>query len=613
MRRICLLLLCAACLVGTTSAQNTASTFNVDVGRWPYPLYQEVVDRLHALARQHPNLARLHNIGKSGKGRDLWVIELTNSATGPAEGKPALWMDGNIHAGEVTGRQLLMYTVERLLASHGKDAQVTRLLDTRTFYVMPVLDVDGGERVLTRHPAWPGHKSGEQGGKDLDGDGYITQMRVKDPKGDSYPSQTDPRVMLQVRDRTGGRWNYIPTTLEEPETFEEDLAPPDRRYRIYTEGQSLDREVTVDRETANFNRNWGAEWSPEEPGSGPFPFSLPEVHAVATFITEHRNVFFHYTIHSGGGAKNYIVRPPMSHPFEFMPPEDNDFYTRVGAVWSALSDGGVMNNNYYAQEVKAGRYGDTMSGFSNDWAYMTVGIHSLLPEISAAGRDYNGDGYVTQYEIMRWNDEEKGGKYFAPWKPFKHPTLGEVEIGGSRGMPQGIDSRLQAECEMHYKLLMHVADLSPLLRINELKTERLSDGNIKVLAVIQNQGFLSTYVTRQALKVKRDYPIVASLRAKGAEVQGMATRRVGHILGKLAYIRRWGSGADESLRTVEWTVKPTGSEPVELSVEVYAHKAGRDAKSTTVKSATNESVRYIRSGQVGSMKVWRYQHACAIG
>ena len=74
---------------------------------------------------------------------------------------------------------------------------------------------------------------------------------------------------------------------------------------------------------------------------------------MAKFITSHPNIFFTYTIHSGGGAKNYIVRPPMSHPFEDMPPEDNDFYTRVGGVWSALSDGGVMNNNYYAQEVKA--------------------------------------------------------------------------------------------------------------------------------------------------------------------------------------------------------------------------------------------------------------------
>jgi Zinc carboxypeptidase len=585
--RPCLVLLCLLSAASGVQGQNVASMFNVDMGRWPYPLYQEIVDRLHFLAKKYPEFARLHNIGKSGEGKDLWVIEITNAATGPGESKPALWMDGNIHAGEVTGRPLLMYTVERLLATYASDPAARRLVDTRTFYVMPVLDVDGGERALTRHPAWPGHKPQEQSGRDLDGDGYITQMRVKDPKGDWYPSAIDPRVMLQVRDRTGGRWNFIPTTLEEPEMFEEDLAPPDRRYRMYTEGQRLEREVTVDREPTNFNRNWGAEWSPQEPGAGPFPFSLPEVHAVASFITKHRNIFFHYTIHSGGGAKNYIVRPPMSHSFEFMPPEDNDFYTRVGAVWSALSNGGVMNNNFYAQEVKAGRYGDTMSGFSNDWAYMNVGIHSLLPEIAAAGRDYDADGYVTQYEIMRWNDDEKGGKYFAPWKTYRHEILGEVDIGGTRGIPQGIDERLQKECEIHYRLLAHVAELSPLLRIQDLKTKRTSDGSLKVSAVVQNQGFLSTYVTRQALKIKRDEPIVATLRVKGGEIREMATQRVGHILGKLAYIRRWGSGADESLRTVEWTVTPTATEPVELSVEVWAHKAGRDARTLVLKTSTS--------------------------
>jgi hypothetical protein len=94
-------------------------------------------------------------------------------------------------------------------------------------------------------------------------------------------------------------------------------------------------------------------------------------------------------------------------------------------------------------------------------------------------------------------------------------------------------------------------------------------------------------VTRQALKIKRDEPIVATLRVKGGEIREMATQRVGHILGKLAYIRRWGSGADESLRTVEWTVTPTATEPVELSVEVWAHKAGRDARTLVLKTSTS--------------------------
>ena len=548
-----------------------------DFGRWPYPLHREVSHRLDQLAEQHPNLARTHIIGKSRKGRDLQVIEITNFDTGPGETKPALWLDGNIHANEVTGRQLLWYFAEAVLHGYGKDPVVTRLVDTRTFYVMPIFDADGGESALTRHPAWPGHRPEEHAGRDLDGDGYITRMRVRDPAGESYPSPLDERLLLRVRDRTGGRWSFVPTTLEEPDDFEDDLAPPDRRYRVLTEGASLEREVTDEREEANFNRNWSAEWQRGEPGAGPYPFSLPEVRAVAEFITGHPNIFFTYTIHSGGGARNYIVRPPMSHPFEYMPPEDNDFYTRSGAIWSALSRGGVMNNNYYAQEVKAGRYGETMHGFSNDWAYMQVGIHSLLPEISGAGRDYNGDGYVTQYEILRWNDEEKDGVYFAPWTPYRHPELGEVEIGGYRGLPQGIDERLEFESGIHFQYLLHIADLSPLLRIAELSAERVSEDEHRVTAVLQNEGFLSTYVTRKALEIHLDYPILARIRVEGgAAPKGKAKKNVGHILGKLAYIRRWGSGADESKKTVSWTV--LGSGPMEVTVEAWAKRAGRDER-----------------------------------
>lgn len=554
-----------------------------DFGRWPYPLHREVSARLDELAADHPNLARTHVIGKSRQGRDLQIIEITNFGTGAGETKPGLWLDGNIHAVEVTGRQMLWYFAEALLANYGKDPVVTDLVDTRTFYVMPIFDADGGEAALTRHPAWPEHEPDQHEGRDLDGDGFITQMRVRDPEGNFYPSHLDERLMLQVRDRTGGRWNFVPTTLEEPEEFEDELAPRDRRYRVYPEGRDLSLVVTDEREETNFNRNWSAEWQRGEPGAGPYPFSLPEVRAVAEFITSHPNIYFTYTIHSGGGAKNYIVRPPMSHPFDYMPPEDNDFYTRVGGVWSWLSGGGVMNNNHYAQEVKAGRYGETMHGFSNDWAYMQVGIHSLLPEISGAGRDYDLDGYVTRYEILRWVDEEKDGVYFAPWTPYDHPELGEVEIGGFRGLPQGVDDRLRFECEIHYQYLAHIAGWSPLLRIIGLDADPTGPGEHRVTAVLQNQGYLSTYVTRKALEIDLDYPILARIRADGGEVVGPPVVDAGHILGKLAYIRRWGSGADESRKRLSWTVRGDG--PIEVTVEAWAKRAGRDERTVTIGGA----------------------------
>lgn len=67
-----------------------------------YYRYAELTEILQAFAREYPNLVTLESIGKSYEGRDIWVATVTNITTGLAEEKPALWVDGNIHASEVS-------------------------------------------------------------------------------------------------------------------------------------------------------------------------------------------------------------------------------------------------------------------------------------------------------------------------------------------------------------------------------------------------------------------------------------------------------------------------------------------------------------------------------
>src|SRR5690606_8970180 len=45
-------------------------------------------------------------------------------------------------------------------------------------------------------------------------------------------------------------------------------------------------------------------------------------------------------------------------------------------------------------------------------------------------RDYNTDGRVDQYEVLRYCDEEFGGTCYQNWTKVMHPVLGEVEVGG---------------------------------------------------------------------------------------------------------------------------------------------------------------------------------------
>ena len=572
-RRVILFLLAALLLqAGAAEAGRLNSTpsegFEFDFGVWPYPLHAAVNDRLQELSRKYPKLARTQIIGKSEKGRDLMVIEITNSDTGPGETKPGMWMDGNMHMSEETGRIYLSYFIERLLFEYGKNPDATRLLDTRTFYVLPVFDADSGDRRLSRHPAWPGYKPEEHAGRDMDGDGYITRMRVRD-------------------DSSGRGYRYY---IEGPEAMSPDNNPlvSERRER---------NELTGEREHADFNRNWSAEWESGEGGSGPYPFSLPEVRAVADFITSHRNIFFAYNIHSGGGARSYMVRPPMNHPDDSMPLEDNDFYVRIGAIWSALSEGGIMQTNYMSWNFNSRRPDASqlrgegriendrwrITGFSNDWCYMDVGIHSISPEVEGAAPDYNQDGFIRPDEVERWHREEKGGQFTAPWKTFDHPTLGEVEIGGSRGMPAALDDTARMHSEWQYDLLRHIADRSPLLRITDLTSEPTDDGNYRVVATLQNQGFLATYVTQNALKIRRDYPINAKIQVDGGVlIDGEEIVNVGHLPGRLTVISDWSHGRDTPTKDVAWIINAQGSGPIEVSVEAWAPKAGRDQKTIMI-------------------------------
>ncbi len=67
-----------------------------------YYRYEELTQLLMAFDAEYAGLVQLQSLGKSYEGRDIWMIAVTNEATGPASEKPALWVDGNIHASEVS-------------------------------------------------------------------------------------------------------------------------------------------------------------------------------------------------------------------------------------------------------------------------------------------------------------------------------------------------------------------------------------------------------------------------------------------------------------------------------------------------------------------------------
>ena len=159
----------------------------------------ELEAALKGFAEEYPSLARLDTIGTSWEGRPIWCMTVTQQATGPAERKPAYWLDANIHATEVTGAMGALHVIQTLLAGYEADTAIKRLLDERAFYIVPRLNPDGAEQYHTtplyvRSGTRPYPYEDERDGlypRDVDGDGRILQMRVADPDGAWKVSEKD--------------------------------------------------------------------------------------------------------------------------------------------------------------------------------------------------------------------------------------------------------------------------------------------------------------------------------------------------------------------------------------------------------------------------------------
>ena len=91
------------------------------------------------------------------------------------------------------------------------------------------------------------------------------------------------------------------------------------------------------------------------------------------------------------------------------------------------------------------------------------------------------------------------------WYPFNHPELGEVELGGIDFMRVWRNppfEYLEKEVSKFTGWLTWQALISPKLEIRDLSAERITQDTYKVRLVVENSGWLPTYVTKKALEKK---------------------------------------------------------------------------------------------------------------
>lgn len=544
-----------------------------------YPRYDEIQAFLKAAAKAYPKFCKLHDIGRSYEGRPIVAIEITNSATGPAEEKPAYWIDANTHASELTGSVVVCHTIHHLLTKYGRDDEVTHLLDTRVFYLLPRVSPDGAEFVLRtgkyirasmRPYPFDDLKDGLHQ-DDVDGDGEILQMRVRDPLGEWKVSTRDPRLLVKrTPDERGGKY-----------------------YRLYREGffENWDGkriEVAEPRFGLDMNRQYPSDWHPhsEQEGAGPYPLSEPESRAVVQFITAHRNITGVLTYHTFSAV---ILRPLSNMPDEKFPNFDRVAYKTLGERATQITGypcKSVFHDfRYDANEV--------IHGVFDDWCYEHLGVFAFTTELwSPAGpagievKDFikflRDRSEADEMKLLHWNDRELKGKGFARWRPFKHPQLGDVEIGGWRSLYTWSNpppKYLAGICEKHCKFTMAHAAASPRLRLKEFTAAKLAPGLRKIVLRVENEGYLPTNVSQKAIDRKVVRPVEVTLElSKGQTIEiGKRRAEIGHLAGAASTTcDEWnsaiwfGGSSREAEAYLEWCVRGDGP----VSVTVKSDRAG---------------------------------------
>lgn len=102
------------------------------------------------------NLSELPGASKTHEGRSIYALRLSGAK---AEGKPVVVIAAQHHARELNSSIMAVRAMERIAAGYGVDPALTKLLDERDVYVVPMVNPDGVNTVWTDQRMWRKNRS----------------------------------------------------------------------------------------------------------------------------------------------------------------------------------------------------------------------------------------------------------------------------------------------------------------------------------------------------------------------------------------------------------------------------------------------------------------------
>lgn len=470
-----------------------------------YHDYAQITQFCKDLVKAYPNLVKMESIGKSFEGRDIWLLTVSDFKTDKTENKPGFYIDGGIHANELQGVEISMYTAWYLAESFQTVKFINTLLKEKVFYIALTISPDARENFIYKENTANSSRSGmrpfdndgdglvnEDKYNDLDGDGNIVMMRRKSKTGRYKVDPKYPSRMYQVRGDEMGEYELL-------------------GYEgLDNDGDGLVNEDQLG--TYDPNRDWGWNWQPDyvQRGALFYPGTLPETRAVKDFIVNHPNIAGAQSYHNYGGM--FLRGPGAAEDDALFSRQDIEVYDNIGKLGEKM----IPGYNYFV--LHKDLY--TVYGGEIDFLSLTRGIFTFSNELMTSYKLFNQKNAGSRWDNDEFNEFDKYllfGDGYVEWKPFNHPQFGEIEIGGAKKnyIRNHPGFMLQEDAHRNMAFTLYHAYQTPKLEIIDIKTEKLSNGLTAVTATVMNTR---TIPTHSSIDVKNKIERPDFITLKGAKV-----------------------------------------------------------------------------------------------
>lgn len=252
---------------------------------------KEAGNELDKLAHDNNSSVKVHRLAQSFSGISINVYEFGTEVKQTQKQKPAIFIMANAEGDLPIATNAAVTFAKELLKDKENFSQFT-------WYLVPVLNPEaldhyfGNPQLDDNRNTKPYNDdmddaTDEDGPEDLNGDGFITQMRVVDPLGSWVPEEADARFLRKANTAKGEKGIY----------------------KLYTEGIDNDQDGLYNEDPkggVNSGLNFPHLFKPS-PLNGTWPGSEPQVYELMRFVYNHPEIAATFTF----GSTDFCLQAPQ--------------------------------------------------------------------------------------------------------------------------------------------------------------------------------------------------------------------------------------------------------------------------------------------------------------